>query len=228
MSKPRTTRSLSTKGGNDRVMTPDSLAYAIVEHFSPAGVLLDPCQGTGAFFRAFARWAEKPNKGQGIYIDSYTGSDIDQGHDFLARPVDDDPAARVDWIITNPPWSLFRPFLNMAMKQANNVVFLDKWNAWGFNGRLADIKAAGFHFERFAIVPPVPKPWPQMGLALAAVHIQRAGLKSPGWMGRAHVDTVPWTPPPPGQCLYCGREADRRRGICDPCKAAIDCDAVAA
>ena len=92
---------------------------------------------------------------------------------------------RYDWIITNPPFSKIgtkkatakkpeqRGFLVNAMEFADNVVFLCYINAWFVKSRVNDIKAAGFHFREFAYVANPKKPWPQMGLQMAAVHISR-------------------------------------------------------
>ena len=34
----------------DIVMTPEWLAIEIIDHFSPSGIILDPCRGEGAFY----------------------------------------------------------------------------------------------------------------------------------------------------------------------------------
>ena len=102
-------RRLAPKTNNpaqDVVMTPPALAAAIVQHFSPTGVILDPCRGDGAFFDAFpehlqAEWCE-----------------IQQGRDFM------DWDRSVAWIISNPPWSKLRQFLTKSFQIADNVVFL--------------------------------------------------------------------------------------------------------
>ena len=61
---------------NDVVYTPDAIAQSVVSYFKPTGFCLDPCRGTGAFYR----WLP-------------TGSDwceIAEGRDFFAfdRKVD--------------------------------------------------------------------------------------------------------------------------------------------
>ena len=45
---------------DDVVMTPDSLAVKLVEHFNPQGVGLEPCRGSGNIWRhlPFAEWCE--------------------------------------------------------------------------------------------------------------------------------------------------------------------------
>ena len=88
----------------DIVMTPEYLAKDIIEHFNPTGIVLDPCRGTGAFY------------------DNFTGEkdwcELGEGKDFLQY------ASKVDWIITNPPWSKMQKFLEHGMKVSDNIVYL--------------------------------------------------------------------------------------------------------
>jgi hypothetical protein len=146
------------RGGNDRIMTPDSLALAIVEHFRPDGyTILEPCEGTGAFVRAFEQ----------TKIATVFACEITEGSDFLTWDVP------VNWIITNPPWSQFLAFLKRSMAVADDIVFLSYANAWFVKSRINAMRSAGFSFREFAYVANPKKPWPQMGLQLAAVHISR-------------------------------------------------------
>ncbi len=149
-------RPLVPKGGNDRIYTPRLLAQSIVEHFAPSGSLLEPCKGEGAFVKAMA--------GYGAVF----ACEIDEGTDFF------DFASRVDWVITNPPWSQFRAFLRHAMSLADNVVFLALMNAWFMRARVQDVRNAGFGYVESLLLPTPPKPWPQTGFQLAAVHIRKS------------------------------------------------------
>jgi len=84
-------------------MTPPEVAALIVGYFKPAGRCLDPCRGEGAFFDAMPEpkdWCE-----------------IAEGRDFLAYD------GRAEWIITNPPYSIYDAFLERALAVADNVVF---------------------------------------------------------------------------------------------------------
>ena len=148
-------RSLIPKGGNDRVYTPRPLAQAIVAHFNPSGAILEPCRGTGAFWREGWDWCE-----------------IDQGRDFfdINPPY---PPAHWDWVITNPPWSQFRRFLGRSMALSDNVVFLAPVNHFWLKARMRDIREAGFGFKEILLVDTPAKPWPQSGFQLGAVHLQR-------------------------------------------------------
>ena len=155
-------RPLAPKGGNDRVYTPPALAQRIVDHFKPSGLLLEPCEGEGAFVKAMFAYAETG------YVSSY---EIDAGLNFLTSQV-----LSHTWVITNPPWSQLRAFLNKSMEVADNVVFLCLVNAFFMKARQADMKAARFGMREIVFVPTPPKPWPQTGFSLGAVHIQRGYL----------------------------------------------------
>lgn len=148
-------RPLAPKGGNDDVWTPDWLAAHIVAHFKPRGNMLEPCKGGGAFTRAMpgCEWCE-----------------IKEGRNFLHGWSSD---VHFDWIVTNPPWSQFRPFLNRSMRLADNIVFLSLLNAWYMKARLNDMRDCNFGFVETLMIDTPPKPWPQTGFQLAAVHIQR-------------------------------------------------------
>jgi hypothetical protein len=157
---------MNPKGGDDVVMTPPELANAIVEHFKPSGICLEPCRGSqrGAFYQAM--WIRA-----GV-LDWY---EITEGRDFLDSKDWEQPA--YSWIITNPPWSKFRAFLIHSMKVADNVVFLAPMNHWCTKARHRDMIEAGFGMVETLIVPTPKAPWPQSGFTLAATWIRR------GWTG---------------------------------------------
>ncbi len=140
------------KGYGDLWMTPPELAQKIVDHFAPTGVCLDPARGDGAFFDAFpgARdWCE-----------------ITEGRDFLQH------TNEVDWIITNPPWSIFRKFLLQAFKCSTNVVLLvPVYHAWT-SARYREMLRADFAIKEICIVEP-PSTFPVMGFVLAAIHWEK-------------------------------------------------------
>ena len=88
----------------DAVWTPDWCAKDMVGYFKPTGRILEPCRGDGAFTRHLPPgtfWCE-----------------ITEGRDFFLW------ADHVDWIVTNPPYSLTRKFLRHSFRVSNNVVFL--------------------------------------------------------------------------------------------------------
>jgi len=90
--------------GNDVVMTRPLSAKFIMQHFRPQGTIMDPCRGDGAFHRLMpsgSDWCE-----------------ISEGRDFLKY------SGSADWIVTNPPFSIFDIFLTKATEVADNIVFL--------------------------------------------------------------------------------------------------------
>lgn len=164
-------RPLAPKGGNDRVMTPPDLAVKIVRHFKPFGSCLEPCSGADAFVKAMA---SQPEVGPVYWCE------IDRGIDFLESKWTD----RLDFCVSNPPWSKFRPFLIKSMEVADNVIFLSLLNAWFMRARVQDMRKAGFGLVEALMLDTPPKPWPQTGFQLAAVHAKR------GWVGDMKITHV--------------------------------------
>ena len=117
----------TTNNKNDKCMTPHKIAERLC-NLLPVGMLdscLDPFCGDGAF------------------IDSFTSLDndwceIDLGRDFFKYH------RKVDWIISNPPYSIFDAVLDHSFEIADNVAYLvplskifssmgriRKWQAYG-------------------------------------------------------------------------------------------------
>ena len=88
----------------DTVYTKSETAQWIVNYFRPHGSILDPSAGANAFFDKFAN-QEKYR------------CEIADGIDFFGW------TQRVDWIMTNPPYSIYDKFLEHAFAIADNVVF---------------------------------------------------------------------------------------------------------
>jgi len=100
---------------NDVVFTPKRVAKFIIEWADPQGKCLDPCMGRGAFYDLLPKpkdWCE-----------------ITEGRNFY------DYNEKVDWIISNPPYSDFDSFLEHSFELADNVVFLvpvaKVFKSWG-------------------------------------------------------------------------------------------------
>ena len=138
----------------DIVMTPEYLAKEIIEHYNPSGRILDPCRGEGAFYDNFN-------------TDDKDWCELAEDKDFLEYN------EKVDWIITNPPWSKMQKFLVHGMKVADNIVYLTTTNHYTTKRRIRDMREAGFALKEIYNVPTPTKPWPQLGFQLAAVHTQR-------------------------------------------------------
>jgi len=85
-------------------MTPENIAIKIIEYFKPSGMILEPAKGSGNFYNNF--------KGKKDWCE------IDEGRDFFEYNV------KVDWIITNPPYSIYDEFLIKSFEVADNIVLL--------------------------------------------------------------------------------------------------------
>lgn len=88
---------------NDVVMTKRETAKAIVDYFKPTGKCLEPCAGQNAFYDALPEPKQR--------------CEISEGIDFFQHK------DKVDWIITNPPFSIYDHFLLHAFEISDNVVF---------------------------------------------------------------------------------------------------------
>ncbi len=88
----------------DVVYTPDWVARDMVEFFKPSGRIMEPCKGDGVFMKylpASTEWCE-----------------IQEGRDFFKW------TEPMDWIISNPPYSVFSKWLDHSMKVSNHIVYL--------------------------------------------------------------------------------------------------------
>lgn len=151
----------------DVVYTPDFMAKEIVELFKPSGSILEPCAGDGAFLRHLptAEWCE-----------------IEKGKDFFQWH------KKVNWIIGNPPYSIFNIWLRHSFTLADDIVYLIPLNKI-FNdfGMLKDIYSYGGIVSVYAIGRGEKVNFP-MGYAVGAVHFRR------NWSGGLQVvfrDTLP-------------------------------------
>lgn len=89
---------------NDVVFTPEPIAERIVKLYNLSGKILEPCKGLGAFMK---------------YLPSNTEwCEITEGRNFF------DYKHKVDWIVTNPPYSNFNEFLDHSFEISDNIVWL--------------------------------------------------------------------------------------------------------
>jgi len=88
----------------DVVYTPDYVSKQIIEFLNPYGKCLDPCKGDGAFLKFMPKDSEY--------------CELQEKKDFLHYD------KKVDWIIGNPPYSIFEDFLRHSFLISNNVSFL--------------------------------------------------------------------------------------------------------
>ena len=85
------------------VYTPDWVARDMVEHFKPTGKVLEPSCGDGVFLK---------------YLPTAEWCEIEKGRDFFAYN------NQVNWIIGNPPYSVFSKWLGHSFDIAENIVYL--------------------------------------------------------------------------------------------------------
>ncbi len=88
----------------DIVYTPNYVSKQIIDFLNPKGKCLDPCKGDGAFYNLLPLGAEF--------------CEIREGKDFF------DYNKKVDWVIGNPPYSIFEDFLKKGFEIAENVSYL--------------------------------------------------------------------------------------------------------
>lgn len=148
---------------NDIVYTPDEVAYDIVSHFAPTGVILDPCSGDGAFLRhlpAGAEWCE-----------------VSKGRDFFQWN------RRVDWIIGNPPYSNFKTWMEHSLSLADNVCYLvPLYKAWSSLQVVEYTNVYGGIKEVYVVGSGSDIGW-QIGFPVGAVHWNKGytGTTVIGW-----------------------------------------------
>jgi hypothetical protein len=138
----------------DLVYTPVELAVEIINHFKPAGRVLDPCRGKGAFF-------------DNIPSDTKDWCEVADGRDFFGY------GEGIDWIITNPPWSKMREFIRHGCTLSSNVVYLSTLTHFCTKARLRDLVELGCGLKEFYCVPTPKENWPASGFQLGAMHIQK-------------------------------------------------------
>ncbi len=93
-----------TPNPSDVVYTQQYIAADIISWVNPSGICLDPCRGDGAFYNFLPEnrlWCE-----------------LEEGKNFF------DHTTSVDWVIGNPPYSIFEKFLAHSFNLAHDVVFL--------------------------------------------------------------------------------------------------------
>ena len=89
---------------NDVVFTPDWLAKQICEMFPIGGKVLEPCKGEGVFLKYLPEGTEWCEIADGVNYYDYSN--------------------KVDWIVTNPPYSDYNRFLEHSFALADNIVLL--------------------------------------------------------------------------------------------------------
>lgn len=145
----------------DAVMTPEWAAKDMVDWFKPTGRILEPCKGFGAILTQLpdhAEWCE-----------------ITQGRDFF------DWHEKVDWIISNPPYSGFREWMEHSYEVADNIVYLCPLNKF-FNayGQIEACRKHGWvkHIRNYGTGTKLKFP---MGNAIGAMHFVKGYFGATTW-----------------------------------------------
>jgi len=142
----------------DCVQTPIEYAQLIVKHFNPKGDILEPCKGNGVFLKVLKGYIQKGH--------TLEWCEIIEGKDFFNFN------KKVDWIITNPPYSKMRKFIQKSMEVSDNIVFLTTINHLWLKARLRDIFEKKFGIKEIIIFD-TPKTFPQSGFQIGCFHLQR-------------------------------------------------------
>lgn len=88
----------------DKVYTPQDIVIDIMSFFPISGKCLDPCRGDGAFHK--------------LLPDGSDWCEVRDGRDFF------DYNFAVDWIVGNPPCSIFYDFLKHSFTLSSNIVYI--------------------------------------------------------------------------------------------------------
>jgi hypothetical protein len=137
---------------DDVVMTPLDVARDVVNHFEPSGRILDPCRGRGAFADLMpgSEWCE-----------------VSEGRDFYQW---NEP---VNWIVSNPPYSIFAEFLRHSFDVADDIVYLIPVNKVFNSDRIMrEIWTWGGVAEIYVVAGGAALNFP-IGFCIGAVHFKR-------------------------------------------------------
>lgn len=91
---------------NDDISTPFEISKMIIDMFDIDGKVLDAFRGNGSFYNQY------PNNCRKDWCE------IKDGRDFF------DYNEKVDWIITNPPYSILDEVLDHSFEISKNIVYL--------------------------------------------------------------------------------------------------------
>jgi hypothetical protein len=137
----------------DVVYTPDNVARDVVDFFKPTGRILEPCSGDGAFLK---------------YLPGADWCEIEKGRDFFAEH------RHFDWIVGNPPFSIFTDWLTHSFEIADNVVYVMMFSSLVNSiTRLRQIQEYGGVKTNFILGTAREVGMTDFGYTCSAVHFQR-------------------------------------------------------
>lgn len=91
---------------NDDILTPFEISKTIIDMFDIKGIVLDPFKGKGSFYNQYPNHCSKE------------WCEIKENKDFFEYN------KKVDWIISNPPYSILDEVLEHSFEIADNIVYL--------------------------------------------------------------------------------------------------------
>lgn len=153
---------------NDKVYTPKHIVEEVLSHYNHLidkhHTIMEPFRGDtskengGAFFKALQQHSNHEIK----------GCEIDEGVDFF------ETKEKVDWIITNPPYSVFKEVLPKCLEVAdNNILIIPVNKLLSSVPRLMDIKRAGHGIKEVFYLGSGRQLKFPFGFPVAAIHIQK-------------------------------------------------------
>ena len=150
---------------SDKVYTPEFIVDEVLEVFGSEieshSVILEPFRGGGAFYDKLKPLATKLNG-------DVEWCEIDEGRCFFEWD------KKVDWIITNPPYSIFKEILPKMLEVADNIVLVIPMNKLlSSMPRLMDIKRAGSNIKHIHYLGSGRQLKFPFGFPVGAVHIKR-------------------------------------------------------
>ena len=139
---------------SDVVYTPDDVARDVVNYFKPTGRILEPSAGDCAFLRHLpphTEWCE-----------------IEKGRDFFAEH------SHFDWIIGNPPYSIFSYWLRHSFEIADNICYLIPINkVFNVYEMMRDINKFGGIKTIYVLGNGYLMRMNNFSYAMGAIHLQR-------------------------------------------------------
>lgn len=152
----------------DKVYTPDNIVEDVLNHYkanvNKSQTIMEPFRGTGNFYK----------KLECLSNHTVEWCEIDEGVDFFQTET------KVDWIITNPPYSIFKDVLPKCLEVAdNNILVIPVNKLLSSVPRLMDIKRAGHGIKEVYYLGSGRQLKFPFGFPVAAVHIQNGWEE--GW-----------------------------------------------
>lgn len=147
---------------NDKVYTPDHIVDDVLDHYGfhieRQETLMEPFKGGGAFYHKLTDYSDNPVE----------WCEIDEGVDFF------DYNGKVDWIVTNPPYSIFNKVLPKLLEVADNIVIVIPVNKLlSSMPRLMEIKRAGYGIKEVYYLGSGRQLKFPFGFPVAAIYIKK-------------------------------------------------------